>query len=256
MGFFIMSRIKIKSRARTRINNEWRSIAISKLSDLGIAFDNQPKNAVLEYLIKEHKVNIISIDDLRADEKQRILDQRENEQHKESTKQKMTVSVLPNGDKQGYTVKLVPAVEHKNKTSKKTIAKKPATSNITTTSYIKPVGYISRCRKDEPINLDPDVFYKSWRWRELRLIVLDVCGRYCCSCGEAPRHGNKVVLNVDHIQPLRLHPELALDITNLQVLCEACNQGKSWFNTKDYRTEEQRNKMIAMKLSSINITDG
>lgn len=252
-----MSRIKLKNSVRTRIDSEWRSIAISKLSKLGIDFDNQPKTEVLEYLIKEHKINIISIGDLRAYEKQMIPTrkekqqyqqyQREKQQHNELTKQKTTVSVLLNSDKQGYTVNIVSSVEHKNKTSKKAITKKPAISNLTHQSAPKSIGYISRCRKDEKINLDPKVFYNSWRWRELRLIVLDLCGRNCCSCGAIPSKDNKVVLNVDHIKPLRTHPELALDITNLQVLCEACNQGKSWFNKKDYRTEDQRNKLIAIK---------
>lgn len=240
---------------------------------------------------------------------------------------KTTVSVLLNSDKQGYAVKIVPAVEHKNKepikestknhistlsnkqwrklakralakvgisftktvtnlvleqkiienkiknvplwSSKKAIAKKTFTQEpqctkshvlvsktpIQGSSTPKPIGYVSRCRQDEPINLDPEVFYKSWRWKELRLIVLDKCGRRCCSCGATPRHDNQVVLHVDHIKPLRTHPSLALDISNLQVLCEDCNKGKSWYHSKDYRTDEQRNKLIEMKLASIKVTE-
>lgn len=240
---------------------------------------------------------------------------------------KTTVSVLLNSDKQGYTVKIVPAVEHKNKepikeitknhistlsnkqwrnlakrelakvgitfaktvtnlvleqkiienkiknvplwSSKKAIEKKTFTQEpqytkshvlvsntpIQESSTPKPIGYVSRCRQDEPINLDPEVFYKSWRWKELRLIVLDKCGRRCCSCGATPRPDNQVVLHVDHIKPLRIHPKLALDISNLQVLCEDCNQGKSWYHSNDYRSEEQRNKLIDMKLASIKVTE-
>jgi 5-methylcytosine-specific restriction endonuclease McrA len=122
-------------------------------------------------------------------------------------------------------------------------------------SQPNPIGYVSRCRQDEPFDLKPEVFYKSWRWKEIRLIALDVCGHRCGSCGQKPLPNNNVVLHVDHIQPLRKNPELALDLSNLQVLCEDCNQGKSWFNTKDYRTEEQKAEMIRRQFESAKITD-
>jgi len=119
----------------------------------------------------------------------------------------------------------------------------------------KPIGYKSRCRKDEAFDLNPEVFYKSWRWKELRLIALDTCGRRCVSCGAKPSANNSVVLHIDHIKPLRCHPELALDLSNLQVLCEDCNQGKSWFNTKDYRDDDQRERLSNTQLSSISVTE-
>jgi len=118
-----------------------------------------------------------------------------------------------------------------------------------------PIGYKSRCRKDEAFDLNPEVFYKSWRWKELRLIALDTCGRRCVSCGAKPSANNSVVLHVDHIKPLRCHPELALDLSNLQVLCEDCNQGKSWFNTMDYRDDDQREKLSSIQLASISVTE-
>lgn len=116
-----------------------------------------------------------------------------------------------------------------------------------------PIGYKSRCREDEPFNLIPKVFYKSWRWKELRLIALDTYGRRCVSCGASPSADNYVVLNVDHIKPLRLNPELALDLSNLQVLCQDCNQGKSWFNEKDYRSDDQ--KILSKKEFSFEVTE-
>lgn len=118
-----------------------------------------------------------------------------------------------------------------------------------------PVGYISRCRQNEPLDLTPDVFYKSWRWKELRLIALDVCGRRCVCCGATPAPSNKVVLHVDHIKPLRSNPSLALDLSNLQVLCEDCNQGKSWFNTNDYRTDSQKSSMSRKQTESFTVTE-
>ncbi|MFC6439812.1 HNH endonuclease [Bowmanella sp. JS7-9] len=34
------------------------------------------------------------------------------------------------------------------------------------------------------------------------------------------------MLHVDHVKPRAKFPELALDINNLQILCETCNLGK------------------------------
>jgi 5-methylcytosine-specific restriction endonuclease McrA len=52
-------------------------------------------------------------------------------------------------------------------------------------------------------------------------------------CGR--RAGNGVVIHVDHIKPRSLYPELALEFSNLQVLCMDCNQGKSNRDFTDWR---------------------
>ncbi|MEL6366005.1 MAG: HNH endonuclease signature motif containing protein, partial [Pseudomonadota bacterium] len=51
------------------------------------------------------------------------------------------------------------------------------------------------------------------RWKRLRKIVLERDGYRCavCGCGEP--------LEVDHIKPVRTHPQLAWDLENLQLLC-------------------------------------
>jgi hypothetical protein len=77
-------------------------------------------------------------------------------------------------------------------------------------------------------------FLKSFEWRQLRLKALKKYGRVCLCCGAAP--GNGVVLNVDHVKSRRRFPALALDIENLQVLCEDCNHGKA-NQTVDFRAE-------------------
>jgi len=46
---------------------------------------------------------------------------------------------------------------------------------------------------------------------------------------------NGAVMNVDHIRPRKLFPELALDINNLQVLCHECNHGKGNWDQTDWR---------------------
>ncbi len=67
-------------------------------------------------------------------------------------------------------------------------------------------------------------FYQTRAWRALRLKVLRESGGLCTYCGSGTQHGS--VLHVDHIKPRSKYPHLALDITNLQVLCEDCNLGK------------------------------
>ena len=75
-------------------------------------------------------------------------------------------------------------------------------------------------------------FYFTSEWRELRYKALLLHGRKCMCCGAAPPY---VTLHVDHIKPRSKHPELQLDISNLQVLCEDCNLGKSNKDKTDFR---------------------
>ena len=68
-------------------------------------------------------------------------------------------------------------------------------------------------------------FYRTKAWRELRLSILLASDCSCKICGNTSEKG--AVLHVDHIKPRSLYPELALDESNLQVLCEDCNIAKS-----------------------------
>ncbi|MGC2049012.1 MAG: HNH endonuclease [Gallionella sp.] len=71
---------------------------------------------------------------------------------------------------------------------------------------------------------DPSEFYRSRSWQNLRYEAFKRYGKRCALCGRSPNDG--VILHVDHIKPRSKHPELALDIKNLQILCEDCNMGK------------------------------
>jgi len=86
--------------------------------------------------------------------------------------------------------------------------------------------------------LDPnsDAFLSSFQWRTLRMSAFKKYGNRCQCCGASPSDG--IVLNVDHVKPRKHHPELALDINNLQILCAACNHGKL-NTTVDWRTQRQ-----------------
>lgn len=73
-------------------------------------------------------------------------------------------------------------------------------------------------------------FYNTREWIEARYKTLVKYGKVCQCCG-----ASNVVLHVDHIKPRSKYPHLELDIDNLQVLCEACNVGKSNKDVTDWR---------------------
>jgi 5-methylcytosine-specific restriction endonuclease McrA len=74
--------------------------------------------------------------------------------------------------------------------------------------------------ESEATRIDPEEFYSSRDWRKLRYEVLRK-NRKCGLCGDDRR------LHVDHIKPISKYPSLALNLSNLQILCEDCNLGKS-----------------------------
>ncbi len=77
-------------------------------------------------------------------------------------------------------------------------------------------------------------FLLSKAWKRIRLKALMLHGRRCQCCGASVDDG--AVLNVDHIKPRSMFPELALNINNLQVLCSECNEGKGNWCMEDFRS--------------------
>lgn len=65
------------------------------------------------------------------------------------------------------------------------------------------------------------------------MLALKKYGPRCQCCGATPDSG--AVMNVDHIKPRNLFPELALDVNNLQILCAECNHGKGNWDMTDWR---------------------
>lgn len=86
------------------------------------------------------------------------------------------------------------------------------------------------------INVASDDFLQTYEWRRVRMEALKKYGRTCQCCGASPATG--AVMNVDHIKPRRLFPQLALDLDNLQVLCHECNHGKGNWDMTDWRPDE------------------
>lgn len=85
-------------------------------------------------------------------------------------------------------------------------------------------------------SVDPTAneFLLSFEWRRVRMEALKKYGPRCMCCGATPATG--AVMNVDHIKPRKHFPHLALDINNLQILCETCNHGKGNWDRTDWRS--------------------
>ena len=96
-------------------------------------------------------------------------------------------------------------------------------------------------------------FYKSREWLELRVRVLEKYECKCMMCGRSPKF-HRVVIHVDHIKPRSKFPNLSLDFNNLQLLCAACNRGKSNKYETDWRPHEKdiSNELDEEHLSNIN----
>jgi 5-methylcytosine-specific restriction endonuclease McrA len=81
---------------------------------------------------------------------------------------------------------------------------------------------------------DNEDFYSSREWLSLRVRVLEKYECKCMMCGRSPLIHN-VVIHVDHIKPRSKYPDLSLEISNLQLLCDACNIGKGNKYETDWR---------------------
>ena len=83
-------------------------------------------------------------------------------------------------------------------------------------------------------------FFSTKAWLEVRYQALKRDGAKCSCCGATPAMG--ATMNVDHIKPRHKHPELALSLSNLQVLCARCNEGKGWRDETDWRPTAQHER--------------
>lgn len=85
-------------------------------------------------------------------------------------------------------------------------------------------------------------FYGSSAWRKLRLQVLERDHYECQWCKAEGKvvSINDTILEVDHIQELEYHPELALDADNLRTLCKECHNKRH--GRMNYRGEAKKKK--------------
>ena len=68
------------------------------------------------------------------------------------------------------------------------------------------------------------VVTRTKRWKALRMVILERDGFKCRTCGLTGRGGR---LEVDHIKPVRTHPDLSFEPGNLQALCTHCHSLKT-----------------------------
>jgi len=71
-----------------------------------------------------------------------------------------------------------------------------------------------------------DDFYSSKGWRRARGACFAKNGARCAQCGSTAKETTR--LDCDHIVPRSRAPHLALYVTNLQILCEACHESKTY----------------------------
>lgn len=89
--------------------------------------------------------------------------------------------------------------------------------------------------------VDPasDDFLRSREWAYVRMQAIErFKGRgqlYCHCCMAVAAPGRP--LHVDHIKPRKFFPALALDIENLEMLCDICNLGKANQFMTDWRPQ-------------------
>lgn len=101
---------------------------------------------------------------------------------------------------------------------------------------------IERERKQKKPSARPAAnFYLSKEWKELRYKVLVAHGGRCMACGMTAKDGVKI--HVDHIKPRSRWPELELEPSNLQILCEPCNIGKLNYDATDWRNLDEQMRM-------------
>ncbi|MEE7491114.1 HNH endonuclease signature motif containing protein [Methylobacterium oryzae] len=81
-------------------------------------------------------------------------------------------------------------------------------------------------------------FYDCEAWRVVRYQALRRSRGVCECCGAGPSPGRP--LHVDHVRPRSRRPDLALTLSNLQVLCADCNLGKGNTDEIDWRSPEAR----------------
>ena len=87
---------------------------------------------------------------------------------------------------------------------------------------------------EEVYSNNEESFYEKPEWKALRNKIRKTYPPICMRCR------NKNNLEVDHVKPRALYPELELDFNNLQILCRGCNllKGVKDSSEWDFRNNE------------------
>lgn len=79
-------------------------------------------------------------------------------------------------------------------------------------------------RESIAASMSSEKFYRTTEWKKFRYQILKTRGNRCECCGRGPKEG--AIIQVDHILSRWVHPERAFDVSNMQILCLECNEGK------------------------------
>lgn len=101
--------------------------------------------------------------------------------------------------------------------------------------------YIPAAKKKAKVRTDYDGTNGFTKWRQVRYQALKRSNGRCDCCG-ATAKSSGAPLHVDHIKPKSLHPELAVELSNLQVLCADCNVGKGNWDETDWTKVTDENE--------------
>jgi 5-methylcytosine-specific restriction endonuclease McrA len=77
-------------------------------------------------------------------------------------------------------------------------------------------------RLDKYNKSSENLFYHSPEYKFLRLTVLKRDGYKCTNCGKSGSTNN--ALQLEHIKPKSLYPELIYELSNLRILCINCHK--------------------------------
>jgi hypothetical protein len=90
-----------------------------------------------------------------------------------------------------------------------------------------------------------DGFYQSPEWRAAKAQVFARDDHICRICFDMGSSENP--LHVDHIKPRSKYPDLALDLSNLQILCATCNSRKG---DRDYHGILDEIRLLELSLAA------
>lgn len=86
------------------------------------------------------------------------------------------------------------------------------------------------------------LFYNSAEWKALRQVVLERDHYECQWCKDQGRVTSRFnsILEIDHIQELETHPELATELENLRTLCKDCHNKRH--KRMNYRVSKRKKR--------------
>lgn len=90
---------------------------------------------------------------------------------------------------------------------------------------------ISKVKRDSYGKTSETLIYKTSKYKEWRALVLTRDNHKCVNCGFSGNKDNP--LQVDHIKPRSLYPELALTVSNGRTLCLRCHRKTNTFGRKN-----------------------